>query len=211
MPNAYDNLAKALWKSNPDPLLPGLFEGVMKQDAHNVGAIDHWISKAFGGDGSTVIGDESRKVENDPVRGLGRAALVAGGVFAAPYVMGAGGGGAAGGTAGGAAGAGAAGGAGIGSAGAGGATNAALIDSYLGTAGYGASSAGAGGGAGAVAGAGTQYRMPQMAQGQQQQPTSSATVGDPFAQQKKEALILALMEAQRRKSTQDQFSGGNYG
>lgn len=156
MPNAYDKFFKGQWTNNRkwDPLTHRALELIVHQDAHNVGAIDHGISKMFGGDGSTVLGDESRKVEKDPVRGIGRAALTAGAIFGAGAAMGGGAGAGGGGAAAGGGGAAAGGGAmGMGEIGASGMTPA-LMESAVGTSGYGLSSAGLGymGGAGAGAG-----------------------------------------------------------
>jgi hypothetical protein len=166
MSNAWDKLFKGQWTKNKkwDPLTHRAIELIVHQDAHNVGAIDHTISKWTGGDGSTVIGDESRKVEHDPVRGIGRAALTAGAVFGGMYAAGAYGGG----------GSGAGAGVGAGEAGAGGMAidaggmgmgqigtsqmTPALMESAVGSSGYGASSAGAGG-AGQFGLSSSQYRQ----------------------------------------------------
>lgn len=190
----FDSTFKGGWKINKelDPLTTAFMERVMKQDAHNVAAIDNRISKWFGGDGSTVLGDESRKVENDPARGIGRAAATAGLVFAAPYAWSAmGGGGGAGGAGGGTAG------------GASGATNPALIDSAMGGYGYhGYSSASPGftplGPTGAAP-AGQQMRMPQQ---QQQQQGSS----DDTAQRR---WMLMMAEMLRRQNEEAQRSREN--
>jgi hypothetical protein len=172
MSNAWDKFFKGQWTQNKkwDPLTHRAIELIVHQDAHNVGAIDHTISKWTGGDGSTVIGDESRKVEKDPVRGIGRAALTAGAVFGGMYAASAYGGG------GGGAGAGAGAGAGVGAGEAGGGAMAidaggmgigqigvsemtpALAESAVGSSGYGASSAGAGG-AGQFGLSSSQYRQ----------------------------------------------------
>ncbi|MDF3021680.1 MAG: hypothetical protein K0Q92_2983 [Steroidobacteraceae bacterium] len=159
MSNAWDKFFGGQWESNKkwDPLTHGLFEFVMKRDAHNVAAIDHGVSKAFGGDGSTILGDESRKVEKDPKRGIGRAALVAGAVFGAGALAGGGAGGAGAGAGAGAGGGAAAAGGGGAAAGSSGVWTPALIESAAGTSGYGLSSAGLGytgaaSGAGGVAG-----------------------------------------------------------
>jgi hypothetical protein len=193
MPNAWDKFFGKQWDQNKkwDPLTHGLLEAVVKQDSHNIAAIDHGISKMFGGDGSTVLGDEARKNENDPKRGIGRAAATVGLMAGAYYGLGAGAGGSAGGAGAGAGGA--------GSAGAGGATNAALIDSYLGTAGYGASSAGAGGGAGGAA-AGSSNGFDWTRMGQQMQGMGDDGQGggaDDITQV--DLAALAMQEEMRRR------------
>lgn len=98
-----------------DPLGHGLLKFQMKKDSKMIKGMAYGTANALGGDGDNWLasrfydlGDEASKNEQDPVRGIGRAAATAGVVVGGMYAAGALGAGAGGAAAGAGAGAGAA-------------------------------------------------------------------------------------------------------
>jgi hypothetical protein len=74
-----------LWDFNKrvDPVTPRIIEALVKQDSKGVRETARVL-------GLTDLQREADKNVNDPVRGIGRAALTAGAIFGAPYLAGAG-------------------------------------------------------------------------------------------------------------------------
>lgn len=88
----FDSTFKRMWEKGRkiDPLTHKLIEKIVAQDSRNV----RQIARAVG---FTALEREADKNVNDPVRGIGRAALTTGVIFGGGALMGGAGGGAAGG------------------------------------------------------------------------------------------------------------------
>lgn len=161
-------------------------EVTVHQDNHNIAALDNAISNLFGGDGSTILGDEARKGEHDPARSIGRAAATVGLLFGGAAALGGGGE------------AGAAGAGGAGAAGYAPATNSVLADSAMGSPGYGASSSGAGSGAYAGAGGFDWQNLVKNQLSQQRQQRGGNQQSDRLKQMLMMAQMLQQQQEQQR-------------
>lgn len=99
---SWDSFFGKQWDRNKkiDPLSHGLMEFVAGHDSHNIKIAARKLAGMTGGEGSWLgrrfgdLGDEAQKNEDDPKRGIGRAALTAGVIYGGMAAAGAGGGGA---------------------------------------------------------------------------------------------------------------------
>jgi hypothetical protein len=99
--SGFDDAFRKIWDigGKIDPAsrpVQELLKGVVRQDSHNVKIIAGKAAGVFGGEGSWLgrrfndLGDEAGKNEQDPVRGIGRAAATVGAIYGGMALAGAG-------------------------------------------------------------------------------------------------------------------------
>lgn len=96
---SFDSVFKSLWTKGRkiDPLSHRALEAIVKFDSRNVKNVARGLAKVSGGEGSWLgarfndLGDEAAKNEQDPARGIGRAAATVGAIYGGYAALGGGG------------------------------------------------------------------------------------------------------------------------